>query len=176
MRVRGTPLVKRVTKQVQIICLDSLLDSVGAGADVQPRMCTSVWEVFLNRFTVSHERQVIMGTKTGTRGGVATQQAPKQRPAQTIRYGRLKVTIWKQESENGPWYTVVPSRTYKDQSGNWQSSASFGRDDLLLLAKLADQAQSWIWRQMAQDAGAEGNGQLAEDEEGLGNEPESVPF
>ena len=63
------------------------------------------------------------------------------------------------------------ARTYRDQAGNWQSSGSFGRDDLLVLAKLADQAHSWIHRQMAQDAasasneqpeeeGAEGNGDI----------------
>jgi hypothetical protein len=117
-----------------------------------------------------------MATKNGTRGGIATKDAPKQRPAQTIRYGRLKATIWRQESDKGPWYSVVLARTYRDQSGNWQSSGSFGRDDLLLLAKLADQAHSWICRQMAKDAATESNGQLAEDEEGLGHEEEPVPF
>jgi hypothetical protein len=116
-----------------------------------------------------------MATKNGTRGGVATKDAPKQRPAQTIRYGRLKATIWRQESDKGPWYSVVLARTYRDQSGNWQSSGSYGRDDLLLLAKIADQAHSWICRRMAQDAGADGNG-LAQDEEGLVEETESVPF
>jgi len=118
-----------------------------------------------------------MATKNGTRGGAATtQEAPKQRPAQTIRYGRLKATIWRQESDKCPWYCVVLARTYRDQAGNWQSSGSFGRDDLLLVAKLADQAHSWICREMARDAGAEGNGQLAEDEEGLGHETEPIPF
>jgi hypothetical protein len=105
-----------------------------------------------------------MGTKNGTRGGAVTQEAPKQRPAQTIRYGRLKATIWRQESDNGPWYSVVLSRTYKDQAGNWQSSGSFGRDDLLVVAKLADRANSWIYRQMAQDAATAGNGQAEEEE------------
>ena len=117
-----------------------------------------------------------MATKNGTRGGVATKQAPKQRPAQTIRFGRLKAAIWQQESDKGPWYSVTFARGYRDQSGNWQSSGSFGRDDLLLLAKLADQAHSWIYRQMALDAGADGNRQPGEDEEALGQEEEPIPF
>ena len=100
-----------------------------------------------------------MATKNGTRAGTQTQENPKQRPAQTIRFGRLKATIWRQESDNGPWYTVVLTRTYKDQAGSWQSSSSFGRDDLLLLAKLADQAHSWVCRQIAKDATSGMNGQ-----------------
>src|SRR5260370_20238644 len=104
-----------------------------------------------------------METKNGTRGGAATtQEAPKQRPAQTIRYGRLKASIWRQESDKGPWYSVALARTYRDQAGKWQSSGSFGRDDLLVLAKLADQAHSWIHRQMVQDAASAGNGQTEE--------------
>ena len=82
-----------------------------------------------------------MAAKTAARRET-TSQAAKQRPAQTLRLGRLKATIWRQESDTGPWYSVVFSRAYKDQADNWQSSESFGRNDLLLLAKLADQAHT----------------------------------
>ena len=114
-----------------------------------------------------------MGTKNGTRTGAATQEAAKQRPAQTIRYGRLKAAIWRQESDKGSWYSVTFARAYRDQDGNWQSSGSFGRDDLLVLAKLADQAHSWIHRQMAQDAASAGNREA--DEEGPGQD-DPIPF
>jgi hypothetical protein len=134
-------------------------------------MTTSASEVF-SLVSPFHERQVTMGTKNGTRGGTAAPEAAKQRPAQTIRFGRLKAAIWRQESDRGPWYSVAFARTYRDQAGNWQSSGSFGRDDLLVLAKLADQAHSWIHRQMAQDAASAGNGQTEED----GAAPEDVPF
>jgi hypothetical protein len=60
-----------------------------------------------------------MGTKNGTRSATATQGTPKQRPAATLRYGRLKATIWRQESDKGPWYSVVLTRSYTDQGGNW---------------------------------------------------------
>jgi hypothetical protein len=124
-------------------------------------------------FSTVSQRRTSMATKNGTRAGTATQEAPKQRPAQTIRFGRLKAAIWKQESDKGPWYFVVFARTYKDQGGNYQSSSSFGRDDLLVVAKLADQAHSWIHRQMTQDAASAGNGQA--EEEGIGQE-EAIPF
>jgi hypothetical protein len=40
-------------------------------------------------------------------------------------------------------------RLYKDKEGDesWKSSASFGRDDLLVLRKIADQAHTWIVEQ-----------------------------
>src|SRR6516225_2101209 len=77
--------------------------------------------------------------------------AGKQRPAAKLRYGWVRVTIWGQNSDKGSWYSVVPSRGYQDSTG-WHSSSSFGRDDLLVLAKLCDQAHSWIHDQMVRDA------------------------
>jgi len=112
-----------------------------------------------------------MGTKHGTRNGAATQEATKQRPAQTIRYGRLKAAIWRQESDKGPWYSVAFARAYRDQDGSWQSSGSFGLNDLLVLAKLADEAHSWIHRQMVQDGASAGNGQTEEEASG-----QDIPF
>ncbi len=116
-----------------------------------------------------------MATKTSTRRDASSEDAPKQRPAQTIRFGRLKATIWRQESDKGPWYSVVLTRTYRDQAGNWQSSGSFGRDDLLLLAKLVDQAHTWICRELAKNWATDGSGQADEGEEGPG-QGEDIPF
>jgi hypothetical protein len=82
-------------------------------------------------------------------------------------------SVWKQESDKGPWYTVVPTRTYRDPDQNWQSSNSFGRDDLLLLAKLLDQAHTWICRELVRNAAGAENGQDVEEEEG---QAEEIPF
>jgi hypothetical protein len=79
--------------------------------------------------------------------------ASKQRPAYEARFGLLKATVWRQESDKGPWYSVVLSRGYQDQKGEWHSAQSFSRDHLLLVAKLCDHVHSWIYRQMAKDAG-----------------------
>jgi hypothetical protein len=40
---------------------------------------------------------------------------------------------------------VTLSRLYK-QGDNWQQSTSFGRDDLPLIAKVADLAHTWIFQ------------------------------
>ena len=111
-----------------------------------------------------------MAQKNGGPRGAARPEAAKQRPAGEIRYGRLRATIWKQESDKGPWYSVVLTRSYQDPQGDWHSSSSFGRDDLLLLAKLCDQAHSWIHQQMAK-AASQTNGQGDEEQP-----PEDVPF
>jgi hypothetical protein len=67
----------------------------------------------------------------------------KAKPAHKFRNRALSVTIWKNESDKGPWYSVTPSRSYK-QGDQWKESDSFGVDDLPPLAKLLDQAHTWI--------------------------------
>lgn len=65
------------------------------------------------------------------------------KPAHKIRSGALTVTIWRKEGDKGPWYSVTPSRSYK-QGEEWKESDSYGGDDLLTLAKLLDLAHTWI--------------------------------
>ena len=81
------------------------------------------------------------------------------RPVQTIRYGSVRAAIWRNIVDNGnasrPLYCVTFSRSYKDGENAWKESASFGADDLLLLAKAADEAHTWITKQRSADAIAE---------------------
>jgi len=70
----------------------------------------------------------------------------KQRPAHEVRLGRIKATIWGNQNDNGTWYNVTLSRSYKDGE-EWKSSSSFGRDELLTIAKAADMANTWIHNQ-----------------------------
>ena len=81
------------------------------------------------------------------------------RPVQTIRYGSVRAAIWRNIVDNGnasrPLYCVTFSRSYKDGENAWKESASFGADDLLLLAKAADEAHTWIAKQRSADAEAE---------------------
>jgi len=78
----------------------------------------------------------------------STQQEPKttsrNQPVHRIRIFRVEAAIWQQKSENGTWYNVTLSRSYKDANDEWKSSDSFSGDDLLLVAKVADQAHTWI--------------------------------
>ena len=72
-------------------------------------------------------------------------QAKKQ-PVFKLEIRALKAAIWRNETETGPWHNVTFERVYKD-GDEWKSSASFGRDDLLELAKLANNAHTWIVEQ-----------------------------
>ena len=61
----------------------------------------------------------------------------------------MKAAIWGNQTENGLRYNVTVSRIYKERDGDgqWKTSESFGRDDLLLLGKVLDLAHSWICRE-----------------------------
>jgi hypothetical protein len=67
----------------------------------------------------------------------------KKRPVHEVRIGLVKAAIWKNDGSNGSWRGVTFERVYRD-GDEWKSSGSFGRDDLLVLAKVADQAHSWV--------------------------------
>lgn len=68
------------------------------------------------------------------------------RPVHEIRLGRIKAAIWKNDTESGIRFGVTLSRIYKTDDG-WESSSSFGRDDLPLVSKVADMAHTWIYQQ-----------------------------
>jgi len=70
-------------------------------------------------------------------------ESMKTKPIHEIRLGSIKAAVWKNETEAGVWYNTTFSRLYKSGEG-WDSSDSFARDDLLLLAKVVDQTHSWI--------------------------------
>ena len=71
-----------------------------------------------------------------------TQQPVK--PVHEVRLGSLKAAIWQNKTDNGTRFNVTVARIYKDGE-QWKSTDSFGRDDLLPLAKVIDQAHSWIF-------------------------------
>jgi hypothetical protein len=66
-----------------------------------------------------------------------------KKPVHKIRCGALTVAIWRNEGEKGPFYSATATRSFK-QGEEWKETDSFGQDDLLRLAKLLDQADSWI--------------------------------
>jgi len=71
-------------------------------------------------------------------------------PLKTIRLGRLKATVWENGNEKAKFHNVTFLRTYKDEQDKYHDTDSFGRDDLLALAKLADQAHSFIYERLAE--------------------------
>jgi hypothetical protein len=72
-------------------------------------------------------------------------------PVHEIRVGRIRAAIWENETQNGSLHNVTLSRSYKD-GDTWKSTPSFGRDDLLLVAKVADLAHTWIFQQREEDS------------------------
>jgi hypothetical protein len=70
-------------------------------------------------------------------------------PAQTFRLGRIKAAVWENESDQKKFYNVTFARTYMGEDKNYHDTDSFGRDDLPLVAKLADQAHTFIFSRMA---------------------------
>lgn len=68
---------------------------------------------------------------------------PKQKPVHKVRLGSVKAAIWENQTDSGTRYNVTVSRIYKD-GDEWKSTDSFGRDDLLLLGKVCDEAHTWI--------------------------------
>ena len=68
---------------------------------------------------------------------------PKPKPLQEIRIRAVKAAIWCNDTKDGPRYNATFSRLYKD-GDEWKSTSSFGRDDLLVLAKLADHTHTRI--------------------------------
>jgi hypothetical protein len=74
-----------------------------------------------------------------------------QKPAHRFRYGVLQVTIWRNIGETSTWYSVVPTRSYKQGDDSWKETDSLNFDDLLPMAKLLDLAHTWIMHQLQAD-------------------------
>ena len=72
------------------------------------------------------------------------------KPVHEARLGRIKAAVWANTGESGVWYSVVISRLYKEGDA-WKRSESFGRDDLPLVMKVADQVHTWIYEQQSAD-------------------------
>lgn len=63
-------------------------------------------------------------------------------PADTLRDGNLKATIWQNEGEKGLYYSTKFSRTYKDDQGEYRETQSFSSGDLLRVSEFARQAHN----------------------------------
>ena len=72
-----------------------------------------------------------------------------KKPVHEVRLGRVRGAIWENDTKNGTVHNLTFSRLYKDDDDKWADSTSFVRDDLPLLAKVADMAHSWIFEQAA---------------------------
>jgi hypothetical protein len=81
----------------------------------------------------------------------------KKQPAHEIKLGKIRVTIWANETEDhNVRFNAVVSRLYK--TGNtWKETSTLGHDDLPVAMKAIDMAFTWIWRKQLQTQRAERN-------------------
>ena len=86
--------------------------------------------------------------KTTPEAPAAEPAAPKSQPVHVVRLRNIRAAIWANDTEYGVRHNVTVSRLYKDGDDQWKTSESFGRDDLLLLAKVLDLAHTWICEQV----------------------------
>ena len=70
--------------------------------------------------------------------------ATNNKPANQLRCGNIKATIWQNVSEKGPFFLTTFSRPFKDKSGTWRNGSSFGLSDLEALVSVARDAKEWI--------------------------------
>jgi len=96
---------------------------------------------------------------------MTTQQTgPKfARPVHEVRIGLVRGSVWANRGEHGACYHVTFDRSYR-HGGEWKKATSFGRYDLLTLAKVASEVHSWI----AQHGVGGKTGSLARRPEGRG--------
>jgi hypothetical protein len=70
--------------------------------------------------------------------------ATNKHPANTLRCGSIRATIWENTSGKGPFFATTFSRPFKDQSGEWRNGTSFGLNDLEALLMVAREAKEWM--------------------------------
>ncbi|MBW8782911.1 MAG: hypothetical protein JF599_13640 [Verrucomicrobia bacterium] len=91
-----------------------------------------------------------MPSKTAQPASPAQTTTSAKLPVKTFNLGRIKAAVWENEADQRKFYNVTFARIYMDDAKNYRDTDSFGRDDLLLLAKLADQAHTFIFERRAE--------------------------
>ena len=126
---------------------------------IAQRVTVSLW-LFLGRcehVSASFERTAShMANQTKKKGQANGQQNGSQNggerkpPAHEIKYGLVRVSIWRNDGQQGPWFSTTVSRRFLDAKTNeWRTATSFGRSDLLTLALALNEAARWIYENPA---------------------------
>jgi len=84
------------------------------------------------------------------------------KPAAKVTLHPVSAAIWRNQTQKGEvFYSTTFEKSYRDEAGNWKSSDSFNAADLLLLAKVADEAHTKIYELRASDRQAQHEDQAA---------------
>lgn len=73
----------------------------------------------------------------------------KNLPVKRFRAGAISATVWENQTvtKNGEvatFYTVSLDRSYKDESGEWQHTASYRVNDLPRAKLVLEKAYEWV--------------------------------
>ncbi len=71
-------------------------------------------------------------------------QSQGNKPELVVRDGSLKATVWRNESDKGPYYTTSLAKTYTDNQGNPRDTQNFSQSDLLRVSELGREAYGMI--------------------------------
>lgn len=100
-----------------------------------------------------------------------------RRPVDRVRIGMIQGAIWRNELEKGgASYQVTFERMYYDKKkDDWRYTKSFGRDELLPLAKVANECHTRILmrQKKERDAEREAEGEGSGETDGNGNGADS---
>ena len=72
-----------------------------------------------------------------------TQDTSTSKPVAEIKSGAIAASIWKNDGQNGPYYTVTFSRFYK-KDDQWQRTKTFRPKDMPAVADVAGQVTAHI--------------------------------
>lgn len=78
-----------------------------------------------------------------------------KQPIHEVRFGLIKALVWQNHTKAGERFNVTISRIYKN-GDRWIESQQFGRNDLPLVAKVADLAHTWIYSEQANGERSDG--------------------
>lgn len=79
-------------------------------------------------------------------------QPTNSKPVETIRDGAIKASIWRNQGEKGPFYSVRITRTYTDEAGTYHDSDRFSGSELLRVARIAGKAYDRVAALRATDS------------------------
>ena len=81
----------------------------------------------------------------------ATNNSNAEKPQAVIRFGNVKATIWKNDTDGDSFTTATISRTFRRADGSYGDSNSFALQELLAVREVAQRAAEMI----ADEANAE---------------------
>ena len=67
------------------------------------------------------------------------------KPVHEIRLGSVRAAIWAYITQNGVRHSVTISRSYR-VGNDWKKTNSYGKEDLLVLEKITELAQKWLYK------------------------------